>query len=92
MTKISMTKKDLIEHMSLEIGVSKRAAEMAVEAFIKIVAGQMRQPGHEVIMRGFGTFKAKSVPARTGRNPKTGAPVEIPPRLKVTFKPSKAAA
>ena len=84
-----MTKKDLIEHMALEMGVSKRAAEMAVEAFIKIVAGQMRQPGHEVIMRGFGTFKAKSVPARTGRNPTTGEVIEIPEHIKVTFKPSK---
>jgi nucleoid DNA-binding protein len=84
-----MTKKDLIEHMALEMGVSKKAAEMAVEAFIKIVQGQMRHPGREVVMRGFGTFKAKLVPARTGRNPQTGAPVEIPEHIKVIFKPSK---
>ena len=86
-----MTKKELIEHMALEMGVSKKSAEMAVESFIKIVAGQMRQPGHEVVMRGFGTFKAKSVPARTGRNPKTGESIEIPEHIKVVFKPSKAA-
>jgi nucleoid DNA-binding protein len=86
-----MTKKDLIEHMALEMGVSKKAAEMAVEAFIKIVQGQMRHPGREVVMRGFGTFKAKLVPARTGRNPQTGAPVEIPEHIKVIFKPSKVA-
>lgn len=86
-----MTKKDLIEHMALEMGVSKKSAEMAVEAFIKIIQGQMRQPGHEVVMRGFGAFKAKPVPARTGRNPQTGAPVEIPEHIKVVFKPSKAA-
>ena len=87
-----MTKKELIEHMALEMGVSKTAAEMAVEAFIKIVQGQMRHPGREVVMRGFGTFKAKLVPARTGRNPQTGAPVEIPEHIKVTFKASKVGA
>ena len=87
-----MTKKDLIEHMALEMGVSKRAAEMAVEAFIKIVAGQMRQPGREVVLRGFGTFRAKMTKPARGRNPKTGEAIEIPPRLKVVFKPSKVAA
>ena len=87
-----MTKKELIEHMALEMGVSKKAAEMAVEAFLKIVAGQMRQPGREVVLRGFGTFRAKMTRAVKGRNPKTGEAIEIPPRLKVVFKPSKVAA
>ena len=87
-----MTKKELIEHMALEMGVSKKSAEMAVEAFLKIVAGQMRQPGREVVLRGFGTFRAKMTPAVKGRNPKTGEAIEIPPRLKVVFKPSKVAA
>lgn len=86
-----MTKKELIEKMALEMGVSKKAAEIAVESFIKIVAGQMRQPGHEVVMRGFGTFRSKLVPARTGRNPLTGKTAEIPERIKVSFKSSKVA-
>ena len=86
-----MTKKDLIEHMALEMGVSKKAAEMAVESFIKIVQGQMRQPGREVVLRGFGTFRSKLVPTRTGRNPKTGESIEIPEHIKVVFEPSKVA-
>ena len=86
-----MTKKDLIEHMALEMGVSKKAAEMAVESFIKIVQGQMRQPGREVVLRGFGTFMAKLVPTRKGRNPKSGETIEIPEHIKVVFKPSKVA-
>lgn len=84
-----MTKKELIEHMALEMCVSKKSAEMAVEAFLKIVAGQMRQPGRDVVLRGFGTFRSKLVPTKMGRNPKTGAPVEIPEHIKVSFKPSK---
>ena len=87
-----MTKKELIEHVALEMGVSKRSGEMAVEAFINIIQGQMRQPGREVVLRGFGTFRSKLVPTKMGRNPKTGAPVEIPEHIKVTFKPSKVAA
>ena len=86
-----MTKKELIEHVALEMGVSKRSGEMAVEAFINIVQGQMRQPGREVVLRGFGTFRSKLVPTRMGRNPKTGEAVEIPERIKVSFKPSKVA-
>ena len=86
-----MTKKELIEHVALEMGVSKRSGEMAVEAFINIIQGQMRQPGREVVLRGFGTFRSKLVPTRTGRNPKTGETVEIPEHIKVVFKPSKVA-
>ena len=86
-----MTKKELIEKVALEMGTSKASAEMAVEAFVKIVQGQMRQPGREVILRGFGTFKAKSVPTRKGRNPKSGETIEIPEHIKVVFKPSKVA-
>ena len=86
-----MTKKELAEKLALELGVSKRSGEMAVEAFITIIQGQMRQPGREVVLRGFGTFKSKVAPARTGRNPKTGESIEIPERIKVTFKPSKVA-
>ena len=86
-----MTKKELAEKLALEMGVSKRSGEMAVEAFINIIQGQMRQPGREVVLRGFGTFRSKLVPTRTGRNPKTGEAVEIPEHIKVVFKPSKVA-
>jgi DNA-binding protein HU-beta len=84
-----MTKKELIEKAALELGMSKGAAGKCIETIIEIIQGQMRHPGREVVMRGFGTFKAKLVPARTGRNPQTGAPVEIPEHIKVIFKPSK---
>ena len=87
-----MTKKELIEKVALEMGVNKRSGEMAVEAFLKIVAGQMRQPGREVVLRGFGTFRSKLVPTKMGRNPKTGETIEIPEHIKVTFKPSKVTA
>ena len=84
-----MTKKELIENVAAETGVSKAAAEMAVKAVTTIIGAQMRQPGREVIIRGFGTFKSTHKPSYTGRNPKTGEPVTIPERIKVTFKASR---
>lgn len=41
-------------------------------------------------IRGFGTFKVTSRAARTGRNPKTGEPVDIPAQDTITFKASDA--
>lgn len=84
-----MTKKELIEKVALEMGVSKRPGEMAIETIFGIIKEQMSVPGNEVVLRGFGTFKSKLVPARPVRNPKTGESIEIPERIKVTFKPSK---
>ena len=46
--------------------------------------------GKSVTLHGFGTFELKKRDARTGRNPRTGEPVEIAASTTVTFKPAKA--
>ena len=84
-----MTKKELIEKAALELGMSKGAAGKCVETIIEIIAGQLRQPGREVVFRGFGTFRNKAVPAKLGRNPKTGEQIPIPAKHKVVFTASK---
>ena len=84
-----MTKKELISMTAAEMGVSKKAAEMSIDAIFGVIAGQMRQPGRDVYLRGFGRFSSKIVSARTGRNPKTGEEIEIPEKLKVIFKMAK---
>ena len=84
-----MNKSELIEKTALELGMSKGAAGKAVETIIAIIAGQLRQPGREVYIRGFGKFKSKYVPARQGRNPRTGLPCMFAPQHKVTFRASK---
>ena len=46
--------------------------------------------GEEVSVPGFGKFKVQDKPARTGRNPSTGAAIEIAASKKVVFQPAKA--
>lgn len=46
------------------------------------------EAGDTVAFIGFGKFQVKARPARTGRNPATGVPMEIPESRKLTFKPS----
>ena len=46
--------------------------------------------GEEVALAGFGKFKVQDKPARTGRNPRTGEPVDIAATRKVVFQPAKA--
>jgi len=59
-----------------------------IEAFITEVSGALAK-GEKVDLRGFGNFVAREKKARQGRNPKTGATIEIAARKAVAFKPSK---
>ena len=47
------------------------------------------QSGDRIEIRGFGSFRARQRRGRTGRNPKTGDKVEVPPKRVPFFKPSK---
>jgi DNA-binding protein HU-beta len=58
-----------------------------VDAVLQTIQ-QTLSNGNEVKVMGFGVFSIKDRPARTGRNPKTGAPIEIAPSTQVKFKPS----
>ncbi len=46
--------------------------------------------GHKIVLKGFGRFEVKDRPARTGRNPSTGMPMEIGPSKAINFKAGKA--
>jgi DNA-binding protein HU-beta len=54
------------------------------------VAGAALAGGGEVPLPGIGKLKAKQRKARTGRNPRTGDPVDIPAHMGVKFEPGKA--
>ena len=45
--------------------------------------------GEEIEVRGFGSFRFRNRPPRSGRNPRTGDPVKVPPKKVLYFKPSK---
>ncbi len=84
-----MTKADLVEQVAGVIGqrVTKRDCGLVVDAFLDAVQDTLARGDH-IEIRGFGTFKVRHRKARTARNPRTGEPVEVPPRVAPVFKPS----
>jgi nucleoid DNA-binding protein len=85
-----MTKADLVQLASESIGpgITKKDCATVVDAFLNAVKDAMAE--HKNIeIRGFGTFKVRERKSRLARNPRTGDPVEVPPRAVPVFKPSK---
>jgi nucleoid DNA-binding protein len=85
-----MTKADLVQLASESIGpgITKKDCAIVVDAFLNAVKDAMGE--HKNIeIRGFGTFKVRERKSRLARNPRTGDPVEVPPRAVPVFKPSK---
>src|SRR5687768_7358308 len=71
-----MTKAELIDAVADAAGVSKADAERTIGAFFDTVVSSTNK-GDKVAWPGFGSFSTTRRPARTGRNPQTGAPVDI---------------
>src|SRR2546429_2547305 len=86
---ISVNKADLIEQIAQAAEISKSAAERAVDALVNSVKTSLRK-GEDVTLVGFGTFYAAARAARTGRNPRTGAAVEIKAAKLPKFRAGKA--
>jgi len=84
-----MNTTELAEKLAAAQGVTKAAAKAFVDDVLKAIA-DAAAAGEEVNLPGFGKFKTKDAPAREGRNPSTGAVVQIAASKKVTFQPAKA--
>ena len=82
-----MNKSQLIEAVASELGGSKAAASRAIEAVITSITRGVNKD-NAVTITGFGTFAKKDRPARTGRNPSTGEPLDIKASKTVSFKAS----
>ncbi len=72
-----MTKADLIEKVAKDAGLSKTAAESALNGMLDTIRGTLKK-GQSVTLVGFGTFSVTKRKARKGRNPKTGQEIKIP--------------
>ena len=72
-----MNKTELINAVAEKAVLSKKDSEAAVTAALDVISAALAE-GDEVRLVGFGTFEVKKRAARTGRNPKTKEPVEIP--------------
>lgn len=81
-----MNKGQLVDQMAQAAGISKSAAERALNGFMDAVTDALAS-GDKVTLIGFGTFSVSERRARTGRNPQTGKPLEIPAKKVVKFKP-----
>ena len=84
-----MNKTELITAMVEESGLSKQDCETALNAFITATEKALKE-GDKVQLVGFGSFEVKERAARTGKNPATGAEIEIPASKAPAFKPGKA--
>ncbi|HUG99666.1 MAG TPA: HU family DNA-binding protein [Gammaproteobacteria bacterium] len=84
-----MNKGELIEAVAAAADLTKADATKAVEAFLDTVTRTLRT-GDQVAIVGFGSFSVKSRAARLGRNPKTGATIQIPASRVPGFKAGKA--
>ena len=88
MAETTITKADLVEEVSQITGMTHNDSEEAVETIFESIIGAL-QKGDKIEIRGFGSFRTRQRRARVGRNPKTGARVEVPPKCVPFFKPSR---
>jgi DNA-binding protein HU-beta len=88
----SVNKAELIEEIANRTDLKKAEATRVLEALFDssgIIASTLRA-GAKVQITGFGTFQARHRPARTGRNPQTGAEIQIAAATVPAFKPGQA--
>jgi len=81
-----MNKTDLISAIAGESGLSKVNSKKALDAFLATVSNELKRGG-KITLVGHGTYQIVEKSARTGINPKTKAPIKIPAKKAVKFKP-----
>ena len=83
-----MTKADLIRDVAKAVEMSAKDSEDIVDTIFDNIVKSLRE-GDKIEIRGFGSFRTRQRNARIGRNPKTGARVDVPAKKIPFFKPSK---
>ncbi|WP_407276232.1 HU family DNA-binding protein [Halothiobacillus sp. DCM-1] len=83
-----MNKSELIDAIAAKSGLKKTESAAALDAFIDAVGEALKQ-GDQVTLVGFGTFLVREREARTGRNPRSGATIEIAASRLPSFKAGK---
>lgn len=84
-----MNKASLVDKVHGMLGGTKTQAEQVVDGIFDAITSTLKS-GEEVSISGFGIFSAKMRAARTARNPRTGASVEVPAQRVPKFRASKA--
>ena len=83
-----MTKADLVEKVTALGDLTRKDGEIIVDTMFEAVIGALKADD-KVEIRGFGSFRTRQRKPRIGRNPKTGAKVDVPAKRVPFFKPSK---
>ena len=83
-----MNKAELIDSIAQKVDITKKAATSFLDELISTISSELAK-GEKVILTGFGTFQITESAARTGRNPQTGAPMQIKARKRPVFKAGK---
>lgn len=84
-----MRKPELVAAIADQTDLSKDKASQALSVIIEEIT-QALERQESVNLIGFGSFTQRARGARTGKNPQTGQPMEIPASNTVAFKPGKA--
>ncbi|MBI4972612.1 MAG: integration host factor subunit beta [Candidatus Omnitrophica bacterium] len=81
-----MTKKDIVLKVSDDANLKQIDVKQVVQKTFDCIVEALAR-GENIELRNFGVFKIKQRKSRTGRNPRTGQVVPVPPRKVVVFKP-----
>ena len=84
-----MNKGEFVDAVAAKGDMTKADAANAVDAVLEAITGAMKD-GDQVTLVGFGTFLVRKREARTGRNPRTGEPLQIAASNVPSFKAGKA--
>ena len=83
-----MNKAELIDAVADSADISKAAAARSVDTVLEVITESLKN-GNAVTLVGFGTFNSRRREARTGRNPRTGEPIQIKASNLAVFKAGK---
>ena len=83
-----MNKRELIETVSSKAEITKKEADIVVNATLDAIIEGLAAEG-KVIIPGFGSFEVRNKTAREGRNPRTGEKMKIDAKRTPAFKPGK---
>ena len=84
-----MNKRELIETVSSKAEITKKEADVVVNATLDAIIEGLASEG-KVIIPGFGSFEVRNKTAREARNPRTGEKIKISAKRAPAFKPGKA--
>lgn len=84
----TVNKDTLVKIVADKTGATMAATKATIDALLDVTR-ERAETGDTIRLNGFGAFSVKARPARVGRNPATGAPMEIPESRRLVFKAAK---